>query len=150
MRRRALLGLGGWIAAAVLTTATGTWAVSLIGTDITGQAVRSMTLDEVERALTTTPAGPAIAPPASAGPSAETGNFSYAEGSVTAACDSGQVLLLSWSPAPGYGVDEVERGPASTASVVFESDDRKAAISLTCTSGKPAATVRSATEHDED
>ncbi|MGV9779021.1 hypothetical protein [Streptosporangium sp. NPDC003464] len=150
MRRRALLGLGGWLTAAVLTTATGTWAVSLIGTDITGQVVRSMTLEEVERALITTSAGPAVAPPASAGPYAETGNFSYAEGSVTGACDAGQALLLSWSPAPGYGVDEVERGPAAAVSVVFESDDRKTAISLTCPSGKPSTTVRSVTEHDED
>ncbi|WP_326824860.1 hypothetical protein [Streptosporangium sp. NBC_01756] len=150
VNRRALLGVGGWLAAAVLTTLGATWAVSLIGTDITGQAVRSMTLEEVERSLATASAVPTVAPPARSGPYGETGNFSYAAGSVTAACDTGRALLLSWTPAPGYGVDEVERGPAPTASVVFESDDRKTTIKLTCPSGAPVATVRSVAEHDDD
>ncbi|MET9067970.1 hypothetical protein [Streptosporangium sandarakinum] len=150
MGRHALLGVGGWLAAAVLTTIAVVWAVSLIGTDITGPAARPMTLGEVERALATASAVPSVGPPASAGPGSQALGFSYAEGSVTAACDAGRALLLSWTPAPGYGVDDVERGPARTASVVFESDDRKTTVSLTCRSGTPVATVRSAVEHDED
>ncbi|GAA3133978.1 hypothetical protein GCM10010466_25760 [Planomonospora alba] len=150
MRRRALLGAGGWLAAAVLTTLACIWAVSLIGTDMAGQAVRIMPLDEVERVLATSSAAPPAAPPAATGPQAVTGAFSYAEGAVTAACEEGRALLLSWTPAPGYGVEEVERGPAATASVVFESDDRTAVISLTCPAGKPVAALRSAAEPDED
>nr|WP_221473654.1 hypothetical protein [Planomonospora venezuelensis] len=145
-----MLGAGGWLAAAALTTLAGIWAVSLIGADLSGQAVRSMTPDEVGRVLATASAAPAAAPPSATGPHAVTGGFSYAEGSVTVACEAGRALLLSWTPAPGYGVEEVERGPAATASVVFESDDRTAVISLTCSSGRPAATVRSVAEHDED
>ncbi len=150
MSRGLLLAAGGWLAAAVLTTLAGIWAVSLIGTDITGQAVRSMTPEEVERVLATASAPPVAAPPSAAGPYRAIGNFSYAEGAVTAACDADRVLLLSWTPAPGYGVDEVERGPAATASVVFESDDRTATVTLTCRAGTPTAAIRSAAERDED
>ncbi|GIH75693.1 hypothetical protein [Planobispora longispora] len=148
--RRALLAAGGWLTAAVLTTLAGIWAVSLIGGDIAGQAVRSMTPEEVERILATASAAPVAAPPSAATPYGAAGNFSYAEGSVTAACDADRALLLSWTPAPGYGVDEVERGPAATASVVFESDDRTAVISLVCRAGTPSAAIRSVTEPDED
>ncbi|GII01488.1 hypothetical protein [Planobispora takensis] len=148
--RRALLAAGGWLATAALTTLTGIWAVSLIGTDITGQAVRSMTLREVEQALTSPSPPPAVAFPSPSGPYAATGNFAYAEGSVAAACDAGRALLLSWTPAQGYGVEEVERGPAATVSVVFESDDRSAAVQVTCPSGTPVAEVRPLNEKEDD
>ncbi|GGK82102.1 hypothetical protein Ppa06_47800 [Planomonospora parontospora subsp. parontospora] len=149
LSRRALLAVGGWLAAAAATTVAGLWALSLAGDDLAGQAVRSMTLEEVERALATASAAPAVPPAAATGPSAATGGFSYAEGSVTAACDAGRALLLSWTPAPGHGVDEVERGPAPAVSVVFESDDRTTTVTVTCPSGAPAAEVRSAAEHDD-
>ncbi|WP_230884500.1 hypothetical protein [Planomonospora sp. ID82291] len=146
---RALPAVGGWLAASAAATAAGLWALSLAGAGLTGQAVRSMTLQEVEQALATASAAPAVPPAAADGPYAATGGFSYAEGSVTAACDAGRALLLSWTPAPGHGVEEVERGPAPAASVVFESDDRTTTVTVTCPSGAPAAEARSAAEHDD-
>jgi hypothetical protein len=143
-----LLGLGGWLAAATLTTVASTWAVSLIGVHITGQAVQPMTLGEVERTLVSATGSPALAEPAgpaSPRPGAATREFSYGEGSVVTACDAGQAVLLSWSPAQGYGVGRVERGPSPAVSVQFASGGDRTTIRVTCLAGAPAVTTHSTT-----
>jgi len=71
-------------------------------------------------------------------------------GSVVASCQSGQVYLRSWSPAPGYTVDEVERGPADGAEIKFQSTggpDDEVKMHLTCRSGVPTSTVEGDREH---
>ncbi|ACZ85797.1 hypothetical protein [Streptosporangium roseum] len=146
MNRHTLLGLGGWLAAATLTTVASTWAVSLIGVHITGQDVRPMTLSEVERTLVSATGSPALAQPArpaSPWPGAATREFSYGEGSVVTACDADRAVLLSWSPAQGYGVGRVERGPAPAVSVQFASGGDRTTVRVTCLAGAPAATTRS-------
>lgn len=142
VNRHTLLGLGGWLAVAALTTVASTWAVSLIGADLTGREARPVAPAEVERALAATTAAPAAQPPASISPGAATRSFFYAEGSLVAACERGKAVLQSWVPAQGYSTDGVERGPAPTASVEFESDDRGIVVDVVCTRGTPEATVR--------
>ncbi|MEC4016451.1 hypothetical protein [Streptomyces sp. H27-D2] len=59
------------------------------------------------------------------------------------------IYLTFWSPAAGYHVEEVARGPAATASIELEpindGDDRSYAIG--CADGRPRAT---AIEDDDD
>lgn len=150
MNRRTLLGLGSWLTTAALTTVAGTWAVSLIGADLTGQEVRVMTSGEVERVLAGATGSPVVQPPASPGPGTAVRGFSYPEGSLVAACEADRAVLLSWSPAQGYGVDEVERGPAPIASVEFESDDRRSVVEVTCPYGTPSATIRLDGDRESD
>ncbi|WP_433255541.1 hypothetical protein ACQPYK_14990 [Streptosporangium sp. CA-135522] len=146
MNRHTLLGLGGWLAAAALTTVASTWAVSLIGVHLTGQVVHPMTLSEVERTLAGAAGSPTFvlpAAPAAPAPQATAREFSYGQGSVVTACETNQAILLSWSPAQGYGVDRVERGPSPVVSVEFTAPGERTTIRVTCPAGAPAVTTHS-------
>jgi hypothetical protein len=59
-------------------------------------------------------------------------------GTVVARCDGGTVRILSWSPNPGYRADDVIRGPAAKATLVFESDTHNdLLVTVTCSNGTP-------------
>src|SRR5689334_24558233 len=47
--------------------------------------------------------------------------YSSTGGTVVARCSGGNAYLVSWSPAQGYEVGRVRRGPAPTATVGFRS-----------------------------
>jgi hypothetical protein len=55
-----------------------------------------------------------------------------------AACTSGSVTLRSWSPAVGYRVDEVQRGPAAEAEIKFASSSNEVTLQVRCVSGVPS------------
>lgn len=62
-------------------------------------------------------------------------------GTIVATCTGATVTLRSWSPNPGYRVDEVHRGPAATTSVWFESDVADdVLVEVECVGGEPTAT----------
>lgn len=81
----------------------------------------------------TTPAAPTPGPPR---------QFNTQEGVVTAQCIGPQAYLLSWSPAPGYKVDDVRRGPAPVAKVQFEmfGSRRESVVAVECSTGAPRLT----------
>ena len=84
--------------------------------------------------------GPVPASPsASAEPvTGRSGVIDTAGGSVIARCEDGLVTLRAWSPAQGFHVDKVERGPADRARVEFESDETKAKVEVRCSAdGSP-------------
>lgn len=61
-------------------------------------------------------------------------------GRLVVECDGDEALLTSWSPNPGYRVDEVVRGPAAEVSVWFESDSfDDVEVVVTCDGDKPTA-----------
>jgi hypothetical protein len=62
-------------------------------------------------------------------------------GTVVADCRPGGAYLLSWSPAPGYEVDAVSRGPAVTAQVIFDSAANSVTMTVSCSTGLPTATT---------
>ncbi|MCO5994295.1 hypothetical protein [Actinoallomurus rhizosphaericola] len=173
MTGRVLIGITAWAAAAAVSTGIGIAAISVLGAGITDRGVRPLTPDQVDRALaagttpapaTTTPAtptAPAATPTApaatptsqgtSGAPAAGTTRaLSAPGGSVLARCGPADaVYLLSWTPAQGYGVDDVNRGPASRASVKLEADHgRKLVIQVTCRSGVPTAVTTNGGRHD--
>jgi hypothetical protein len=140
VNRRVILAVAGWLAAALVATAVGVAAVSLLGEGISDSATRPLSADEVRRALarstpapTPSPTGSAARPPA-AGPAR---SFSTAGGTVIAGCAGDQATLSSWSPAQGFHSEDVARGPAPTASLTFESDEEEIHVAVDCASGRP-------------
>jgi hypothetical protein len=68
---------------------------------------------------------------------------SSSAGTVVASCSNGTVTLLTWSPALGYRVNEVHRGPSREAQITFSNDSHgDVTMVITCGSdGRPHATV---------
>lgn len=58
-------------------------------------------------------------------------------GTVVARCAGTRVTLLSWSPAQGYAVDDVDPGPAKQATVTFERSRSEVQAKVTCVEGRP-------------
>ena len=48
---------------------------------------------------------------------------------------------VSWSPAQGYEVSWVSRGPAATAKVTFEGSVKLVTMVVSCRGGVPAAST---------
>jgi hypothetical protein len=62
-----------------------------------------------------------------------------AGGTIVASCAAGQVTMLSWSPAQGYRTDDVNRGPAGSASVKFKAGRTELTVTVTCVGDQPEA-----------
>jgi hypothetical protein len=75
--------------------------------------------------------------------------FSSQGGTVVATCESAGAYLITWSPAQGYEVDHVFRGPAGQASVRFETNSTAVTMTITCPGGPGGTPVESTTtSHD--
>jgi len=64
-------------------------------------------------------------------------------GTVLAECRAAGAYLVSWSPTQGYETSDVNRGPATTARVVFESDANSVKMIVSCPDGASGAPVSS-------
>lgn len=75
----------------------------------------------------------------------------FADGSVMATCESAGAYLLYWSPDQGFEVpaDDVRRGPAAVASVLFRGQTGSYVMRVTCSGGTPIAHVYQATDGDD-
>jgi hypothetical protein len=165
--RRLVASVLAWIVGAVTAVGVGILALSLIGDGLTTRTVQPLTPDVVAREASAVPVDPAPAPatpsstpgdddpsgsappsPPRSAPASATGQQASADkllwsagGSVIARCTGANVYLVSWSPEPGYRAHDVVRGPAAQASVRFDNDDDRVAVSVGCVSGTPVATV---------
>ncbi|MBE1492316.1 septum formation initiator [Plantactinospora soyae] len=162
MRRRTGFAVAGWLLAALAATGTGLAAVQVIGAGLTGPAGEVRSPDEVARALAASSAsagpGPATSPGTPTSPGATTGSpgpgtpapggtghgprqlLSTPGGTVVAECDGRTVWLASWTPAQGYRVGEVERGPDDDAEVTFHGSDQRIEVEVECIAGRPVPT----------
>jgi hypothetical protein len=76
--------------------------------------------------------------------------FSSQGGTVVATCESAGAYLITWSPAQGYEVDRVSRGPAAVASVRFDTISTAVTMNVSCPSGPGGTPVNNTTTgHDE-
>jgi serine/threonine-protein kinase len=64
-----------------------------------------------------------------------------AGGTLVAQCRPSGAYLVSWSPAPGYEVGAVVRGPASTAQVAFNSAASAVTMTVSCSTGVPTVST---------
>ncbi|MGV9539539.1 hypothetical protein ACWDR9_38555, partial [Streptosporangium sandarakinum] len=84
-------------------------------------------------AVSVTPATPVPPAPTAAGsPPGHSRLIATAGGNVIARCDGGLVTLRSWSPAQGFHVDKVDRGPDRRARVEFESESGEVKVEIRC------------------
>ncbi|MQA98430.1 MAG: hypothetical protein GEV11_28955 [Streptosporangiales bacterium] len=162
MRRRVLLAVAGWLVAAGLAVGVGLAAINVLGQGLAGPSVRPMSSLEIEQALATadrgaspvpeTPTGPVTTPPASpsASPTGSTPRgqrFSSSGGSGLAYCVGDRAELAWWTPAQGFEVEDVQKGPARHAKVKFEGDDAEVEVELSCTpDGKLTERTKSETD----
>ena len=93
-----------------------------------------------------TPSAPASRSPAASSPSAQATATPSSTllisqgGTVVADCRPGGAYLLSWSPAPGYEIGTVIRGPAPMARAIFNSPANSVTMMVSCSAGVPATT----------
>ena len=83
---------------------------------------------------------PRTAPVAPAAPAqdAQPGTLlTSAAGTVVASCGPAGAYLISWSPAQGYGSDQVLRGPGPAAEVTFDTGAHALTMRVSCRSGVP-------------
>jgi hypothetical protein len=147
-RARALLATGGWLAAAAAATTIGVVAISAAGSGIAGSATTPLTSDQVTKALASTSEQPTPQPAASPTGKGVTRILATRGGSIIARCADGEASLLSWSPAQGYQADNIQRGPAPTTTMKFETGDTEIHVSITCPHGIP--TLHTTTHTDTD
>jgi len=150
MFRQMLLTFAGWLVAAAVAIAVGASAVRFIGSGITGGDADVLTPQQVAEQLGIGAASPspalAPAPPPSPGmPGAsnqsisERRPFSGPGGTVVAVCVDAQAFLVSWSPAQGYSVERIERGPYEHADARFEGSAGRSEVRVRCVDGEPTA-----------
>ncbi|MBM0278063.1 septum formation initiator [Micromonospora tarensis] len=105
---------------------------------------------EIERALAapepapTSTASTAPGPnrTASTAPSASSGvrrGFATDGGTAVAECGAGGVRLVSWAPAQGYRVRDVDRGPDDDVEVTFQGAGREYELKVRCIGSEPVA-----------
>lgn len=162
--RRVSTGAAAWTAGAVASVAVSMLALTVIGgvggdvqppapmpaldTGLAGAATTDPATPSPTGTGTPSPSGVAgshLADPSpgapSSGPAATTlgppRQFSTSAGVVTARCSGQLAYLVSWSPAPGYRVDDVRRGPAAEAQVTFvmSSTRRETSLTVRCVAG---------------
>jgi hypothetical protein len=164
MYARILISVAAWAAGAVVATAGSLLAISVLGQGIVTGPVRTLSVDEVASALAAVSATPSASatttaataaagspratatasatPAASQSASADTSSsrvLSATGGSVIASCTQAGAYLSSWSPAQGFQVKTVVRGPAYAAKVKFVSGSNAVVLTVVCQSGVPTA-----------
>lgn len=88
--------------------------------------------------------GTASAAPGTTGsaPSASSGarrGFATDGGTAVAECGVGGVRLVSWAPAQGYRVRDVDRGPDDDVEVTFQGAAREYELKVRCIGSEPVA-----------
>ncbi|MET8257827.1 septum formation initiator [Micromonospora sp. NPDC005205] len=153
MGRRSILVATGWVATAAIATVIGLGAIRLVGESLTGTPGGVRSEADIERALASPEpvptAGPgttgtALAPPGttSAAPSASSGarrGFATDGGTAVAECGVGGVRLVSWAPAQGYRVRDVDRGPDDDVEVTFQGANREYELKVRCIGSEPVS-----------
>ncbi|WP_444947519.1 septum formation initiator [Micromonospora ureilytica] len=156
MRRRSLLVATGWVATAAIATLIGLGAIRLVGESLTGTPGGVRSEAEIERALaspeppstgttgaapgtSTDSPGPGTTSPTPSASSGARRGFATDGGTAVAECGAGGVRLVSWAPAQGYRVRDVDRGPDDDVEVTFQGAAREYELKVRCIGSEPVA-----------
>ncbi|RLP94589.1 MULTISPECIES: septum formation initiator [unclassified Micromonospora] len=150
MGRRSILVAAGWVATAAVATLIGLGAIRLVGESLTGTPGGVRSAAEIERALAspepvptgTTGAGsvgPGTTSPAPGASSGVRRGFATDGGTAVAECGADGVRLVSWAPAQGYRVRDVDRGPDDDVEVTFQGSAREYELKVRCIGSEPVA-----------
>ena len=150
----AAVAVAGWLAVALVATGVTLAAVTLIGSGIFGDSTRTRSQAEVAQALAaltpsqrprtetgtvTAPADPATS--ASSAPEAMRRLITSSGGNVLAECAGREVVVISWTPAQGYRVDDVDVEARGDVEVRFEGEDTDVKVKIRCADGRPVAEI---------
>ncbi|MEU7919606.1 septum formation initiator [Micromonospora zamorensis] len=157
MGRRSILVAAGWVATVAVATLIGLGAIRLVGESLTGTPGGVRSEAEIERALAspepvptgttgtasvgpgTSSAGPGTASPTPSASSGVRRGFATDGGTAVAECGAGGVRLVSWAPAQGYRVRDVDRGPDDDVEVTFQGPTREYELKVRCIGSEPVA-----------
>ncbi|MCX5065653.1 hypothetical protein OOJ91_07135 [Micromonospora lupini] len=85
------------------------------------------------------PAGPGMTSPAPSASSGVRRGFATDGGTAVAESGAGGVRLVSWAPAQGYRVRDVDRGPDDDVEVTFEGSAGRHELKVRCIGAEPVA-----------
>ncbi|WP_330466554.1 septum formation initiator [Micromonospora zamorensis] len=150
MGRRSILVAAGWVATVAVATLIGLGAIRLVGESLTGTPGGVRSEAEIERALAspepvptgttgTASVGPGTASPMPSASSGVRRGFATEGGTAVAECGAGGVRLVSWAPAQGYRVRDVDRGPDDDVEVKFRGPTREYELKVRCIGSEPVA-----------
>ncbi|WP_446212972.1 septum formation initiator [Micromonospora sp. IBSANI012] len=147
MPGRPLLAVLGWLATAVAALLIGLAAIRLVGESISGTPGGVRSQEEVRRALATAPPSPAGVTPPAVGPTPSGVAVTSAAGArrvlattggtAVAECGPSGVRLISWAPAQGYRVRDVDRGPDEHVEVRFAGPEGEDELKVVCVGSPP-------------
>ncbi len=165
---RVFLAVGAWLLGVAAATGGSLAAVSLIGQSIAAPPTQQLTVSAVNHALASGKREPE--PSAAAHPATRSGRrpgagptpgasasvtssagtlLTSTGGSVLAGCAGPAAYLISWSPQQGFAADDVVRGPAAEARVVFLAGSAGVRLTVTCAGGVPTDVVRPVQSDDD-
>lgn len=142
MRRRSFLAVAGWLVTAAVATLIGVAAIRWVGESIAGTPGGVLSQEEVERALAApapTTANAASTSPTGSAPHGERRAFATDGGTAVAECGPDGVWLVSWVPAQGYRVSDVDRGPDDDVEVAFTGPAGEFELKVRCVGREPVA-----------
>jgi hypothetical protein len=142
MRRSTSLTATALVTGATLATAGVTVALSVLGSALLANNTAVLSSAQVRSQLAAAgPARPGAGPAPGRRVAAPVGSWTarnLSGGTVFAACVHDQATLTDWIPAQGYQTAGFAAGPASAASVRFESAAAVLVVTVTCHDGRPA------------
>ena len=160
--RAALAAVLAWCVGAAAAATLGLIGISFIGATLTDKAAPAQ---GPTVGGSSGPEGPTddvvSSPTAQASPTSPTSDkpspttsdrerpIASAGGTVLARCSAAGAYLVSLTPAPGYRATRVDPGPATEATVTFESGQGQVEMVVRCLSGEPQATIHRTTVNDD-
>jgi hypothetical protein len=157
--RGALTSIAAWTLGVVAAVSVGLVALAMIGSGLTANPVQPLSQDMGDQPPLTAAGSPSShpssrptqpSPTSSAEPRTDdTQRLTTTRGgTVVAKCHGDEAYLLYWSPAQGFAVQEVLRGPARVARVTFKGMGREIKISVSCVANVPQSDIQDDADHD--
>ncbi len=154
-RRPLLIGVAAWSVGAVASIGVGLLALSLVEENFANQSnPPSLVADPVGQDGEPPTSGQPV-PTSRSSPTAHPAPngsgvdrlLNTAGGNVVARCQGAQAYLVYWTPAQGYRIHDLVRGPAEAAKLKFEGPGGEFELQIKCADGVPRAKIEN--EHEE-
>lgn len=144
--RSVVVSTAAWTIGALSSVGIGLVALSMIGTGFADRPLQPMAPNAAVTDAPDRPANPDMmsGPPSSSGGTGNDHTVVTRGGTVIVRCVQSGVYIVGWSPAPGYQTDDLRRGPAAQAGIMFESSSREVFVTVSCEANTAQPTI-----HDE-
>lgn len=144
MRGRILVGVGAWMAGAIVATGFSNLAVMLLGRGMASDSNQLLSGQNVRKALAEASASPSgIQGTWQPGSTSASKNlvFTPGGGTVVAHCYRRTAYLKYWTPLEGFLAENIHRGPVRAAQISFESSNETVTLLISCVNGQARVNV---------